>query len=132
MATYTENYNLTLPEAEDIYNSEDYNTNFKTLDVVLASMENQIETLASTPSSVIKSIQHVTHKIPVDTKESTCKISPVDPSKCIVVFERLEDSTTIAAAKIRYTLDESSISLSHDSRSSSYTIVVGFWIAEFN
>ena len=132
MAIYTENYNLILPEAEDIYNHKDYNTNFETLDAVLTSMENQIETFANTPSSVIKSIQYVTHKIPADAKESSCKISPVDPSKCIAIFERLEDTTTVAAAKIRYSLGESSISLSHDSRSSSYTIVIGFWIIEFN
>ena len=124
MATYTENYNLILPEATDIYDAEEYNSNFKTLDAALASVAEQIETLSNTPASAIKSIQHI-----VTSESTTHEINPVDPSKCIVILERLKGSSNMFA-NVDYTLNTSTLETTITSPGYLYTI--GFWIIEFN
>ena len=54
MATYTENYNLTLPAENEYYNVEDFNENFETIDTMMAeneSVSNEINEKIGTPEN---------------------------------------------------------------------------------
>ena len=154
MATYTENYNLTMPEEKDCYNVEDFNENFETIDVLMAETENGINevnakigtTNDSETNSVfsklndiqnavrkdvnfIKSIQYVTYTKPNSTDSGTIQINKINPEKCIVILERLHDASNITG-KMVYSLNATSIDVSHNSNAN--TLIVGFWIIEFN
>lgn len=153
MATYTENYNLTKPEEADFYTVEDMNDNMDTLDSLLAEGETAMERIDEKigtaaegetvlgllqevkngmgTGGLIKSLQRVTHTVPASSNSSSVSISPVDPSKCLVIMERLEDDTNSGCDKLIYTLEESRITMTHYSRSSAM-IRLGFWIIEFN
>ena len=151
MATYTENYNLAMPEESDHYNVEAFNENFETIDALLAENERvstEINEKIGTPEngetifsllknsdiSLIKSIQKVKYTIAKDTSSGSISITEVNPAKCIVIFERLYDYIATGCTKLDYTLTETSINVSHNSHDYS-TIrdnLFGFWIIEFN
>lgn len=153
MATYTENYNLTKPEAADFYSVEDMNDNMDSIDSLLAEGESTMERIDGKigtaegdetvlgmlqemksgmgTGGLIKSLQRVTHTVPASSNSSSVSISTVDPSKCLVIMERLEDDTNSGCDKLLYTLEASKISMTHYSRSST-NIRLGFWIIEFN
>ena len=147
MATYTENYNLTMPEEEDYYNVEDFNENFETIDTLMAENEKataEINEKIGTPengetifsllknsnSSIIKSIQtvSVSHGT-INAKETVVNINTVTPSKCIVLMDRMEDSTSFDVA-VSYTLAESKLTV-NTKASSSGVITLQFQIIEF-
>ena len=151
MATYTENYNLTMPEEEDYYDVEKFNENFETIDALMAENEKattEINEKIGTPEngesifsllknsdiSLIKSIQKVKYTIAKDTSSGSISINEVNPEKCIVIFERLNDSTSSGCIRLDYTLTATSINVSHHSYDYS-TIrdnLFGFWVIEFN
>ncbi|WP_458407107.1 hypothetical protein [Anaerotignum sp.] len=147
MATYTENYGLTLPEAVDAYNIADYNENFESIDTLLAENEfnvSEVNKKLGTPDegetifsllksggSIIKSIQYVTYSNTDGVTKKTLSINPVNLSKTIVIFERLKDTVDTGATACWYTLSETSIAVEHPDY---YTDVIryGFWVIEFN
>ena len=145
MATYTENYNLIMPEEGDYYNIESFNDNFEAMDVLMAENESattEINKKIGTPESgetlfsllksggsVIKSIQRVTYSRPSSATSGSVEIKSVNPEKSVVIFERLYDGNP--TEKINYTLTETSIECTHTASSSS-NLLVGFWIIEFN
>ena len=132
MATYTENYSLILPEEEDLYDVNDYNKNFNAIDAELTALTETVETLSAAPASVIKSIQRVTFAPERETTSGSVSIQPVNPSKCFVILEHLQDNISSAGLqKIDYTLNATSISITHAS-ATPLTRLYGFWIIEFN
>lgn len=149
MATHTENYNLTMPAETDSYNVEDFNENFETIDAQMAENEavcNEINKKIGSPEngetifsllknsnpSVIKSIQHIIYKTKKDINNTTVSISPVDATKSFVLFERLRDNGTSAAADVSYSLNSSSINIEHETPTYDGRYIFGFWIIEFN
>ncbi|WP_458407108.1 hypothetical protein [Anaerotignum sp.] len=153
MATYTENYNLTKPGEEDFFSVADLNDNMDSIDSLMAEGESAMasidgkigtaqggETVLGMLQEVkngmgtgglIKSLQRVTHNVPTSSGSSSVSIRTVDPSKCLVIMERLEDDTNSGCDKLLYTLETDKISMTHYSRSST-NIRLGFWIIEFN
>ena len=149
MATYTENYNLTMPEEDDYYNVETFNENFEAIDTLMAESETNIsvvnekigtpvesgrtlfsllESKNATGLTAIKSIQHYTYDLKgIDTQ--SYPIETVDPTKCIVLFERLFDANDVPAAKAIYTLNADNITFTSLNYTKNYTI--GLWIIEF-
>ena len=144
MATYTENYNLTMPEETDYYDVADFNENFETLDTLMAENEaacSEINEKIGTPAesgqtifsllnggggSVIKSTQRVTITSP-DTKVD---ISPVTPAKCFVIAERLYNGLD-SLCNYDYVLHEDHIEMTSMNQSTG-RVVLGFWVIEFN
>lgn len=147
MSTFTENYNLIKPNPTDYYDVADYNENFDAIDALMAENEEtarEINRKLGTPegeetvfsllkggNSIIKSIQRVTYNRPLNTKNGSIKIKEVNPEKCIVLFERLFDTTNYGLSKLEYTLTATAIDVSHSSVGSD-TLIVGFWVIEFN
>lgn len=148
MATYTENYNLTLPEEGDFYNVENFNENFETIDTLMAEAKsgiNEVNEKIGTPENgetvfsllknngggLIKSIQTVstTHNTG-SAKETILAINAVDPTRCIVLMDRMSDTTNLDV-KISYTLAETSLTVNTGAAQSG-TIIVQFQIIEFN
>ncbi|MGN0134988.1 MAG: hypothetical protein ACI4AO_09715 [Anaerotignum sp.] len=148
MARYTENYDLLLPEEEDIYDVADYNENFEAIDALMAENEEtarEINRKLGTPegeetvfsllkgnSSIIKSIQRVTYSRPNNTTAGSIGIREVNPEKCIVLFERYYDTANLGAAKLEYALTATAINVTHNSSSTNNSLIVGFWVIEFN
>jgi len=145
MATYTENYNMILPEAEDAYDVEDYNENFRAIDGAFSSledtleeissavsaMESRIDALAEKPSSVIKSIQSFTlSKTITDANAVTHPIDPVDPTRCIVLMDYFYDKSS-GQADISYTLTENSLVLGTNGTVNG-PVTLRFQIVEFH
>ena len=126
MSTFSENYCLIKPDEEDYYDVADFNENMDTIDALMAETEGVLgeinekigtaedqETdtlfgkLNSNSGALIKSIQ--TAEISVASKSSgKASINPVTPSKCIVIMERIQD-TTHHSTKADYTLSENTI-----------------------
>lgn len=147
MATYTENYNFLLTEVEDAFDITDYNENFKTIDTLMAENETAVNevnekigtpengetifSLLKTGGSIIKSIQHVVYSNEQNNSSGKVTFDTVDPSKTIIIFERLTDLSNYSASPISYSLEESSISITHNSYSAN-SLKFGFWIVEFN
>ncbi|MCI5678800.1 MAG: hypothetical protein MR278_02280 [Bacteroidales bacterium] len=149
MATYTENYNLTKPDAADYYDVSDFNENMDMIDEQLMNAELELAGVSekigepsdsgkntlfgclNAGSSPIKSIQHVTYAAAKSTTSGSVSIQTVDPSKCIVLFERLSDTASNGSGRYEYTLTDSAISLKHNSFDSNNNLV-GFWVIEFN
>ena len=149
MATYTENYNLAMPEEADFYNVGVFNENFEAIDTVMAETEsginevndkigttddketgsvfgklNALQNIIGNGFSIIKSIQHFT------TRESkTFNIQTVNPDKCIVILERLEMPIQ-RHISLTYTLNATTLVTTFDS--DNYGGSAGFWIIEFN
>ena len=128
MATYTEHYNLTLPEEDDYYNVEDLNENFETIDALMAenaAVSNEInekigtseggETvfslLKNNGGGLVKSIQRVniSHNTS-SAKETATAIDAVNPSRCIVIMDRLYDSTSLCVS-VTYSLAETTLTV---------------------
>ena len=148
MATYTENYNLTMPEESDYYNVEDYNENFETIDVLMAENEKataEINKKIGTPDagetvfsllknsnvSFIKSIQMVSASHGTSSeKETVLAIETVDPNRCIVIMDRMYDSTNLSVS-VNYILTETTLTVKTGS-SSVGSIKLQFQIIEFN
>ena len=149
MATYTENYNLIMPEESDCYNVEPFNENFESIDTLMAENEaisNEINEKIGSPndsgadtlfgrlgtgSSVIKSIQRKTYTVPASTSHNTISINEIDATKSFVIFERLYGSDDYTA-EFTYSLTNTAISVSHGNYGNAGRIIVGFWIIEFN
>ncbi len=148
MATYTENYNLTIPGESDYYNVETFNENFETIDTLMAANEavcaevnekigsaEEGETifslLKSGSNSVIKSIQRVTYTTEISTSSGSVSIQEVDSTKCIVISERLYNYYDYHT-KFDYNLTNTEITITHDSSTSAGRLILGFWIIEFN
>lgn len=85
-----------------------------------------------TPTSVIKSIQHITYTLVKFSTGTSISISTVDPSKCIVIFERLEDRFEYLS-RLNYTLDAATLTVEHYNYGNSEfcDAKFGFWIVEF-
>ena len=149
MATYTENYNLTLPAENEYYNVEDFNENFETIDTMMAENEavsNEINEKIGTPEngetvfsllknsggSVIKSIQRILYSYSSSNTSVSKEINEVNPSKCIVIMERLYDTSNSGTAQVAYTLNATTLDISHGSGTMSNSLKLGFWIIEFN
>ena len=149
MATYTENYDLTLTEPEDVFDIQDFNGNFEAIDTMMAENETVLhdvnekigipdagETIFSllknNSISLIKSIQTVTASHSTSNeKQSTLNIETVDPAKCIVLMDRMQD-TTAGSLSISYSLAETALSVTTGSSSSNGNIKIRFQIIEFN
>lgn len=156
MATFTENYNLIKPSEEDYYDVQDFNENMDTIDGQLAETAEEVDGIGDkigtaadegtetvfgklnqissgmTGIQLVKSIQHVVYYTDSSDSPGICKISTVDPSRCFVIMERLQDSSNSGADYIGYTLNATSISVRH----ATYTpngprITLGFWVVEF-
>lgn len=149
MATYTENYNLTMPEEDDCYNVGVFNENFEAIDTALAETEsginevndkigttddnetgsvfgklNALQNTIGNGFSIVKSIQHFT-----TGADKTFKIQTVDPDKCIVILERLEIPSS-KNISVTYKLNATTLETTFDS--GNYGGSAGFWIIEFN
>lgn len=157
MATFTENYNLIKPSEEDYYDVQDFNENMDAIDgqmmetaAEVDGIGNKIGTAADegtetvfgklnqissgmTGVQLVKSIQHVTYSTSYDINSGSCSLRTVDPKRCLVIFERLYDSSDSGTDYVSYTLNANSISIRHFSYSaSSYTsLMLGFWVVEF-
>lgn len=159
MATFTENYNLIKPSEEDYYDVQDFNENMDAIDgqmmetaaevdgignkigtaadkgteTVFGKLNQISDSMTGTEVQLVKSIQHVTYSVSRETSSGSCNISQVNPKRCIVLFERLQDSTSSGAARITYSLSATALYVYHSSysASSSPSITVGFWVVEF-
>ena len=148
MSTFTENYSLIKPDEEDYYDVADFNENMDTIDTLMAETETEMANISNkigTPEdtstetifgllnnggSLIKSIQHVTFAPTKDKTSGSVSISTVDPARCIVIMERLKDTTNSGLKLLNYTLNEDSISITHDTSGPTY-LLYGFWVIEF-
>ena len=152
MATYTENYNLILPEEKDNYNVENFNENFETIDTLMAENEavsNEINSKIGTPANTgqtlfsllennsnsgltsIKSIQRVTYCNETQSADNVnVSINAVNPANCIVLMEFLcyPQDRNISS---NYVLHESAIAVTHNMAVVN-SVKLGFWIIEFN
>ncbi|MBQ2924788.1 MAG: hypothetical protein IJE57_04355 [Anaerotignum sp.] len=148
MSTYTENYNLIKPEAEDLYDINDFNENMDAIDTMMARQEdamNEVSEKIGTPADsgsqtifgklnnsgggCIKSIQRVEIILKTNGGSSTTSINTVDPNKCLVFLDRLDDETGFDT-EISYTLNSNSLVVSTKS-GYSVNIKLLFQIAEF-
>lgn len=150
MATFTENYNLIKPSEEDYYDVQDFNENMDAIDGQMAEQERQtaaIDEKIGTPTTegntlfslleasdqgnnIIKSIQYVTYQANGYVNEGSISISPVNPSKCFAIFERLRDSTSSGCTGVQYTLLADRIDFTIPSITNQ-TVWMGFWVLEF-
>lgn len=141
MSTFTEHYHLIKPGEGDFYDVQDFNENFDQIDARLAQNNATLDGLGDALAGltqgggmqgVVKSIQRKTYSIRSDADSGSCILFPkVKPEKCLVIMERLKDSTNSGCAYIDYELSEETLNISHSSYSSSPNVVVGFWIVEF-
>ena len=83
------------------------------------------------PVSLVKSIQYLRYTIPKQTTSSSLKINEVDPKKCIVLFERLQDNSNFLV-RMDYTLTATALNVVHYSYTSVDNLnnLFGFWIVE--
>lgn len=83
------------------------------------------------PVSLVKSIQYLRYTIPEQTTSSSLKINEVDPKKCIVLFERLQDHSSFMV-RMDYTLTATALNVVHYSYTSVDNLnnLFGFWIVE--
>lgn len=84
------------------------------------------------PVSFVKSIQYVKYSILKGATSGSIPIQEVVPEKCIVLFERLQDSNE-THTRVEYTLTATTLELSHFTYDSSYfkNTIFGFQIIEF-
>ena len=128
MAKYTENFNLIKPEDDEYYDVADFNENMDIIDEALSENSGASEQLQGIISPdgkgvrIIKSIQRIT-----TSSSKAFPITPVDPGRCIVLFERLYDHGSYHIS-CSYTLTASTL---HVSISNISDGLFGFWIVEF-
>ena len=157
MSTFTEHYNFIKPGEGDFYDIQDMNENMDTLDGLLAENEaateninekigtaedtgtgtvfgklNQLSSGSKTGLTAIKSIQHIFYTPPGNTTSGSIEIEAVDPSKCIVIFERLKEYINSSLPALKYTLHENSLTFTFANLASGSIREYGFWIIEFN
>lgn len=154
MATFTEHYNLIKPSEEDYYDVQDFNENMDAIDgqmmetaAEVDGIGNKIGTAADegtetvfgklnqissgmTGVQLVKSIQYVTYSPSSGTSSGTCSIRTVNPSRCFVIFERLNDNSDNGTDYVTYYLYADHINVSHLSHSSA-SLKLGFWVVEF-
>ena len=92
---------------------------------------NNIRSTLAGGSSPIKSIQHLVKDYNYTNKEATLTLNAVNPSKCIVIMERLYDTSTFHA-KVEYTLSSTSLVTVVNRNGNACDATIGFWIIEFN
>ena len=127
MATFTEHYNLIKPDEADYYDVSDFNENMDTLDAAMAITEQTISAVddkIGTPATegntlfsllegnngFIKSFQRVQFNVTSgSTTHTKALTTSVDPTKCIVLMDKLHDRTGVM--KFVYTLNSNSIDL---------------------
>ncbi len=152
MAEFTEHYDLIKPAQEDFYDVTDFNENMDAIDAQMAETEQEIEGVSEKigePSDtgsdtlfgclqqltggegggvkILKSIQHII--VSCTTNGTTTKdIATVDPSRCVVLFERLFDGSD-DHARIEYELSANTLKITHTT--AVYYVTAGFWILEF-
>lgn len=91
-----------------------------------------INLLGSGGMQAVKSLQYVKYTIRGSAGSTgEVAISPVIPERCIVLIERLKDSTNSGCAYIEPSLSSEKLILTHSSYSSSPNVILGFWIVEF-
>ena len=150
MSTFTENYNLIKPDESDYYDVADFNENMDTIDAMMAETEAVMEEInekIGTPANpeqtifsmlsntnteiirTVKTIQHVTYNPAQD--DSSISIDTVDPSRCIVLLERLRDASSNGNASIGYTLNSNSLEVTQYDAVYTSILLFGFWIIEF-
>ena len=159
MSTFTENYDLIKPGAEDYYDIQDFNENMDAIDAQLAQAEEKMaaiqtgiataeETLATINAkigtsadgrsiftllqnggSVIRSTQRVTYSPQALDQGGQVAINPVNPAKSFVFSERLANSESWTLS-YDYTLNSNSISVTHGQLGAA-KLKVGFWVVEF-
>lgn len=145
MSTFTENYDLIKPDLQDFYDVADFNENMDTIDTALsetAVINEKIGEFTDTGSetvfgklnsggSVIKQIQSFEVKHKTDgANETVVDIKPVNPEKCVVLMERIQDSSVLKST-VRYVLTENTLTVKNTS-SVTGTVTVQVQIIEFN
>ena len=87
--------------------------------------------LQNTPTSIVKSIQYVEYSIAKETDSGSVAIQEVNPEKCFVIFERLENGYT-TLTRLQYKLTATALNFSHQNISymNIKSTLFGFWIIE--
>jgi len=147
MATFTEHYSLIKPDEADYYDVSDFNENMDSIDGLIAESASAMAEISgkigeaadtgedtlfgklNSGGSLIKSIQTVDLSSAAYQGSANKAINPVDPSKCIVLMQHLQDSTH-HSAKVLYTLTENNISYTSTSNVSG-ELYLRFQIIEF-
>ena len=139
MTTFTEHYGLRQPEETDGYDIGEMNENMATIDAAMAAQEESMEemneklgTAADTGNETIfgklnqmatnkaggfagiKSLQRVTLSFSTSKGSAEATINEVDPEKCIVLMDRIYDSSSMEAS-ISYSLTATKVSASSGS-----------------
>ena len=109
MAKYTENFNLIKPEDDEYYDVTDFNENMDIIDEALAESTGGADKIGEPEDSVLSTvfgklngfisedgqgvriIKSIQRKIGSSATKSI-EINPVNPSRCIVLSERLYDT----------------------------------------
>lgn len=82
---------------------------------------------------VVRSIQRCSSALPVcsDANSRTVNfpLEPVDPSRCIVIMERLRDTTSLSST-VSYVVKEDCLSLTY-LYTGVHSMTLAFWIIEF-
>ena len=124
---YSENYGFALPDDGDFYDIAPVSDNFDAIDGILTEQDanlTEINSKIGTPGDsgsetlfgllgnsggFIRSFQTVDLNSTAYQGKASKNINPVDPSKCIVLMQRLQDSTH-HSAKVLDTLTATDIS----------------------
>ena len=139
MATFTEHYDLIKPGTADYYDIADWNENMDSIDEGMAAtaagmeeMNEKLGTAADTGNDTIfgklnrmagnttagftgiKSLQRVTLAFSTSKGSAEATINEVDPEKCIVLMDRIYDSSSMEAS-ISYSLTATKVSASSGS-----------------
>lgn len=139
MASFTEHYNLIKPGEADYYDIRDWNENMDSIDEGMAAtaagmeeMNEKLGTAADTGNETIfgklnrmagntaagftgiKSLQRVTLAFSTSKGSAEATINEVDPEKCIVLMDRIYDSSSMEAS-ISYSLTATKVSASSGS-----------------
>lgn len=147
MSSFTENYSLIKPSADDFYDIQDFNENMDAIDALMAEQETaagQINDKIGNPTdvgnttvfgllknggSIVKSIQRVFYTPAQGQLTAEIDIDSVNPAKCFVLLERLKD-TTEKLHYITYTLQETKLCIQNDNQNEGF-LKYSFWIIEF-
>ena len=151
MATFTENYDLIKPSAEDYYDVQDFNENMDAIDGQMAETAEEVagigkkmgtatdsgtETVFGKLNQVVqavdgihlvKSIQRFILSPPKGTGATTFPIQRVDPSRCIVLIQRLRE----VSFQMVYTLSAEQLYVEHTSYTTSVQNAGEILIIEF-
>jgi len=154
MSTFTKNYNLIKPQEEDYYDVQDFNENMDAIDAQMMQTEVEVAGLEITLSSIdqklgsftnaenntifgllknipnlVKSIQRTKINFNSRGNAVTASISPVNPSRCLVLSEQLVHNSDFSYT-YDYVLSETTLELTVKG-SREYELTWAFWIIEF-